>query len=52
VLGVGAEYRYNAKVSSFVEYRYYDYSKTTFPRLTSISNSSNSEARVGVNYRF
>ena len=52
VLGLGAEYRYTRNVSSFVEYRYYNYSKATFTRLNGIVDSSNSEIRVGVLYRF
>jgi len=52
VLGFGAEYRYTRNVSSFVEYRYYNYSKATFTRLNGIVDSSNSEIRVGVLYRF
>jgi outer membrane immunogenic protein len=52
VLGLGAEYRYTRNVSSFIEYRYYNYLKATFTRLNGIVDSSNSEIRVGVLYRF
>ena len=52
VLGLGAEYRYTANISSFVEYRYYNYSKTTFSKVQTIGDTANSEIRAGVNYRF
>ncbi len=52
VLGGGFEYKYTSNISSFVEYRYYNYSNASFPQNMMIADRKNSEVRAGVNYRF
>ena len=52
VLGAGFEYKYTSNISSFAEYRYYNYSNANFPENMLIGDRKNSEVRAGVNYRF
>ena len=52
VFGAGVEHKYTANISSFAEYRYYDYKKVGWTEMDARVGRSNSEVRAGVNYRF
>lgn len=52
VVGGGAEYRVTKNVSTFVEYRYSDYQAKNYSRFATKADFSNSEIRIGLNYRF
>ena len=52
VLGAGFEHKYTGNVSSFIEYRYYNFTSTNFAMFDRKGDRNNSEVRTGVNYRF
>ena len=52
VLGAGFEHKYTGKISSFIEYRYYNFSRSNFSVFDRKGDRNNSEVRTGVNYRF
>ena len=52
VIGAGVEHKYTNNVSSFIEYRYYDFAKVSVPVFSVRAGSTSSGVRAGVNYRF
>ena len=52
VVGGGLEYRITKNISSFVEYRYYNYQSLNYAKKEVKSSADNSEIRIGINYRF
>jgi len=52
VVGGGVEFKATENISTFAEYRYYNYSKANLNQLNLRFKSDNSEVRAGINYRF